>query len=56
MSKYENGYFPKITYYAEQITLASLKQDQEAVNKYAHKLEYFIGRQNTINPEGKTKL
>tara|TARA_R110001592_G_C12954652_1_gene731704 strand:+ start:622 stop:783 length:162 start_codon:yes stop_codon:yes gene_type:complete len=53
MSKYKNEYFPKITYYAEKITLASLEQDLVAVNKYTEKLNYFLGRQNNINEQKK---
>jgi len=44
MSKYKNGYQPKITYWQEAI----MSNNIPAALKAADKVKYFIGRQEEV--------
>ena len=45
MSKYENGYWDKITYWTHQLNQFIMKQDLRGVDSAHNKLNYFIGKQ-----------
>ena len=45
MSKYENGYWDKITYWTHQLNQFIMKQDLRGVDSANNKLNYFIGKQ-----------
>ena len=45
MSKYENGYWDKITYWTHQLNQFIMKQDLRGVDSAHTKLNYFIGKQ-----------
>ena len=48
MSKYENGYLPKISYWQEKWQEATKSNDVQGAVKAAKKLNYFIGRQKEV--------
>jgi hypothetical protein len=45
MSKYENGYWPKIQYWAAKLNEAVVSGDLRGVDSAHNKLDYFIQRQ-----------
>ena len=47
MSKYENGYFPKIEYWQDKLNEAVASLDEVGIEKSAAKLAYFVGKQNS---------
>ena len=48
MSKYENGYLPKISYWQEKWQEAIKSNNIPAALKAAEKVKYFIGRQEEV--------
>ena len=48
MSKYPNGYQPKIKYWQEKCTEAIKSNNIPAALKAAKKVTYFIGRQEEV--------
>jgi len=51
MSKYENGYLPKISYWQTKWQEAIQKGDIPAALHAAKKVTYFIGRQEEVYGE-----
>ena len=45
MSKYENGYWPKIQYWTAKLNEAVVSGDLRGVDSAHNKLDYFIQRQ-----------
>jgi len=48
MSKYPNGYQPKITYWQSKWNEAIISNNIPAALKAAEKVKYFIGRQEEV--------
>ena len=51
MSKYPNGYQPKINYWQEKWQEAIMSNNIPAALKAADKVKYFIGRQQEVYAE-----
>jgi len=52
MSKYKNGYWPKIEYWTTQIkdeVFNTKKPELEEVMYFHKKLEYFLGKQDELD-------
>ena len=47
-NRYPEGYQPKIDYYNYKLVRAIENMDAEAVQFYAGKLAYFVGRQKQL--------
>jgi hypothetical protein len=47
MSKYVNGYFPKIEYWSGKLNEAIASLDEDGIQKCTSKLLYFVGKQNS---------
>ena len=48
MSKYPNGYFPKIEYWTEMLVQAVKEEDIFEIDRVRGKLNYFIDRQHQL--------